>query len=223
MRSLLGVDHLLLLARNSGSPFKYARNFSSNEVGRKRGRPIKYPRAASDQPPEQPPKPRDPPERDGPLDASLLATSLKHYSSLPPLPPINDWVSHFPYASVGLRDRISIRDPVSAIDVAHSFVDAKKTSTGNPKVVIEAFPGALLFGSRWKFLFLTFIIGPGALSRAFLTLPPSKLKKLIILEDHEPYLEYLRVCLHRLWHISIVEMFRLSLLPERILASELCL
>ncbi|KAI9461235.1 S-adenosyl-L-methionine-dependent methyltransferase [Lactarius psammicola] len=55
-----------------------------------------------------------------------------------------------------------------------SIVDAKKTSTGNPKVVIEAFPG------------------PGALSRAFMTLPPSKLKRLIILEDHEPYLEYLR-------------------------------
>ena len=56
-----------------------------------------------------------------------------------------------------------------------------------------------------------------------MTLPPSKLKKLIILEDHEPYLEYLRVCFHRLWCIFIVEMFRLSLLPERILVSRLYL
>jgi hypothetical protein len=42
--------------------------------------------------------------------------------------------------------------------------------------------------------FHTVVLGPGALSRALLTLPPSKLKKLIILEDYEPYLEYLRVC-----------------------------
>ena len=223
MRSLLGVDHLLLLARNRGSPLKYARNYSSNEVERKRGRPFKYPKAASEQPPERPPTLRDPPESYSPLAAPLLAASLKHYSSLPPLPPINDWLSHFPYGSVAVRDRISIRDPVSAIHVARSFVDSKKTSTGNPKVVIEAFPGALLLSSRCMFLFLTVILGPGALSRAFLTLPPSKLKKLIILEDHEPYLEYLRVCFHRLWYISIVEMIRLSLLPEWILASELCL
>ncbi|KAH9994962.1 S-adenosyl-L-methionine-dependent methyltransferase [Russula compacta] len=103
-----------------------------------------------------------------------LATSLDHYSSLPPLPPIEDWLSHFPYASSAVRDRISIRAPTSAIRVAHSFINSKKTSTGNPKVIVEAFPG------------------PGALSRAFLTLPPSQLKRLIILEDHGPYLEYLR-------------------------------
>jgi len=53
-------------------------------------------------------------------------------------------------------------------------VNSKETSTNNPKVIIEAFPG------------------PGALSRAFLTLPSSQLRRLIILEDHEPYLEYLR-------------------------------
>jgi transcription factor 1 len=58
--------------------------------------------------------------------------------------------------------------------VAHSFVNSKKTFTGKPKVIVEAFPG------------------PGALSRAFLTLPSSELRRLIILEDHEPYLEYLR-------------------------------
>ncbi|KAH9057340.1 S-adenosyl-L-methionine-dependent methyltransferase, partial [Lactarius vividus] len=94
-------------------------------------------------------------------------------SDLPPLPPIDDWISHFPYGSIVARDRISIRNPMTAIRVAESFVGSKKTSTGKPKVIIEAFPG------------------PGALSRAFLTLPPDKLKKLIILEDHEPYLEYL--------------------------------
>ncbi|KAN0129209.1 S-adenosyl-L-methionine-dependent methyltransferase [Lactarius tabidus] len=160
--SLLGVDNLLAHFR---CPLKYSRNFSANEVVRKRGRAAKL----KVPPPTPPPPPPNPFESGGPF-----AASLKHYSSLPPLPPLGDWLSHFPYAPIVVRDRISIRDPLSAIHVAHSFVDAKKTSTGNPKTVIEAFPG------------------PGALSRAFLTLPPSKLKKLIILEDYEPYLEYLR-------------------------------
>lgn len=62
--------------------------------------------------------------------------------------------------------------------------------------------------------FLTVVLGPGALSRAFLTLPPSKLKKLIILEDYEPYLEYLRVCFHRLWSIFIVECSILASCPS---------
>ena len=53
----------------------------------------------------------------------------------------------------------------------------KTTSTGNPKVIIKAFPGALMLGSRGMFLFLTVVLGLGALSRAFMTLPPSKLKK----------------------------------------------
>jgi hypothetical protein len=209
---MLGVDHLLPLARYRGFPLKYSRNFSSNEVGRKRGRPSKPANIASDVVADPDPTPPDP----------ALAASLNHYFSLPPLPPIDDWLSHFPIGPIVVRDRISIRDPVSAIHVARSFVDAKKTSTGNPKVFIEAFPGALILSSRGMF-FLQVVLGPGALSRAFLTLPPSKLKKLIILEDHEPYLEYLRVCFHHLRCLFIVEMSPLSLLPERIPASELCL
>jgi transcription factor 1 len=179
--SLLGVDNLLAHFR---CPLKYSRNFSANEVVRKRGRAAKL----KVPPPTPPPPPPNPFESGGPF-----AASLKHYSSLPPLPPLGDWLSHFPYAPIVVRDRISIRDPLSAIHVAHSFVDAKKTSTGNPKTVIEAFPGASVLSSRGH-VFLTVVLGPGALSRAFLTLPPSKLKKLIILEDYEPYLEYLRVC-----------------------------
>lgn len=167
MRSLLGVDHRLL-ARCRSFPLKYSRNFTSNEVVRKRGRPPKAAKAALEQLPntvvDDPTSPR----------SRSLAASLTRYSDLPPLPPIDDWLSHFPFAPLVVRDRISIRDPVTAIRVAESFVDSKKTSTRKPKVIIEAFPG------------------PGALSRAFLTLPPDKLKKLIILEDHEPYLEYLR-------------------------------
>jgi hypothetical protein len=145
MRSLLGVNHLL--ARYRGFPLKYSRYFTVNQVAPKRGRPSKNPKAASEEPPNTVADPE-------PLDrAGSFVASLNHYSSLPPLPPIDDWLSHFPYASVGLRDRISIRDPLSAIHVAHSFVDGKKTSTENPKVIVEAFPGALMLSSRGFFFY----------------------------------------------------------------------
>ena len=70
-----------------------------------------------------------------------IDTALNHYSSLPPLPPSDDWLSHFYSGTSQLRDRISIRAPASAISVARSFVNSKKTSTNNPKVIVEAFPG----------------------------------------------------------------------------------
>jgi hypothetical protein len=70
-----------------------------------------------------------------------LATSLNHYFNLPPLPPTDDWLSRFAYTTPQLRDRISIRDPVSAIRVARSFINSTKISTGNSKIIIEAFPG----------------------------------------------------------------------------------
>ncbi|KAI0283623.1 S-adenosyl-L-methionine-dependent methyltransferase [Russula aff. rugulosa BPL654] len=152
----------------------FARSFAttSNEGGN-HGQPQKSAKVASKEASE--PLVSSAPAQPQP-DASdpLLAASLNHYHSLPPLPPIDNWLSHFAYASSQVRDRISIRAPASAISVAHSFINSKKTSTNNPKVIVEAFPG------------------PGALSRAFLTLPPSQLRRLIILEDHEPYLEYLR-------------------------------
>lgn len=139
MRSLLGANHLL--PRYRGFPLKYSRNFSVNEVGRKRGRP---PKPSSEEPPNTVAAGSTPPI---PLDSALVA-SLNHYSNLPPLPPIDDWLSHFPFASIQLRDRISIRNPLSAIHIARSFVDGKITSTENPKVIVEAFPGTLMLSSR---------------------------------------------------------------------------
>jgi hypothetical protein len=76
-----------------------------------------------------------------------LAASLDHYHSLPPLPPIEKWRSHFPYSRPIVRDRVSIRTPATAIRVAQSFINSKKTSTTKPKVVIEAFPGAWCLGA----------------------------------------------------------------------------
>lgn len=168
MLSPLRANHLVAcLPRFS---LNCTRNFTS--TSNKRGRPPKNPKVVSKEASEPPAAAQlhcDASEWD-----HSLATSLNHYSSLPPLPPTDDWLTHFPYTSPQVRDRISIRTPATAIGLAHSFMNSKKTSTNNPKVIIEAFPG------------------PGALSRAFLTLPSSQLRRLIILEDHEPYLEYLR-------------------------------
>ncbi|KAI0066265.1 S-adenosyl-L-methionine-dependent methyltransferase [Artomyces pyxidatus] len=83
------------------------------------------------------------------------------------------WRISFPTVSLASRDRVSVRNPKTAMRIAESFMNNRFTQQDEPKVVIEAFPG------------------PGALSRALLTYPPSKLRKLIILEDHQPYLDYL--------------------------------
>ncbi|EIM83080.1 S-adenosyl-L-methionine-dependent methyltransferase [Stereum hirsutum FP-91666 SS1] len=90
------------------------------------------------------------------------------------LPPIDNWRSYFAVHQLVVRDRVSVRNLELADKLAYSFLDNPHTSSDEPKTVVEAFPG------------------PGQLSRALLKLPPSKLKKLIILEDHEPYLQYLR-------------------------------
>ncbi|KAI0035850.1 S-adenosyl-L-methionine-dependent methyltransferase [Vararia minispora EC-137] len=94
-------------------------------------------------------------------------------SHLPPTPPSNIWVRYFSDKPVAVRDRVTISNPRTAVEVAKAFIGGNTTHSNEPKIVIEAFPG------------------PGQLSRALLTLPPSKLKKLIILESYGPYLDYL--------------------------------
>jgi transcription factor 1 len=39
------------------------------------------------------------------------------------------------------------------------------------------------------------LAGPGALTRALLNLPKERIRKLIVIEDHEQYLDYIRVSL----------------------------
>ncbi|KAH8083761.1 S-adenosyl-L-methionine-dependent methyltransferase [Cristinia sonorae] len=90
------------------------------------------------------------------------------------LPPLDEWRTTFSPHTVAERDRVSIRNPESALTLANSYLSDKSIAAGDEKVIIEAFPG------------------PGQLSRALLQLPSSKVKKLVILEDHEPYLRYLR-------------------------------
>jgi hypothetical protein len=124
-------------------PLNCIRNFvATSNDGSKRGQPQESPKVASTEPSEPLPSltaAQLQPDASE-LDHSLV-TSLNHYSSLPPLPPIDRWLSHFAYSSPQIRDRISIRAPASAISIAQSFMNSNKTSTDNPKVIIEAFPG----------------------------------------------------------------------------------
>ncbi|KAI0046065.1 S-adenosyl-L-methionine-dependent methyltransferase [Auriscalpium vulgare] len=148
----------------------------------------KKPRARSARAPTSPDVPKKLPARRGPkpnpdkpppskpkLRSEVKVLALPPgFDRLPPIPPPDEWRKAFPLSTAAARDRVSIRNPATAVAVARAFINGDGTKTGQPKTVIEAFPG------------------PGLLSRALLTLPPSELGKLIILEDYKPYLEYLR-------------------------------
>ncbi|KAF7971210.1 hypothetical protein HWV62_21606 [Athelia sp. TMB] len=68
------------------------------------------------------------------------------------------------------KDRISLSCPTTAAAIAEAYVPAGSKN----KVIIEAFPG------------------PGALTRALLALPKSRIRKIIVIEDQEAYLDWLR-------------------------------
>jgi len=146
MLSPLRANYLVACARRRS--FDCTRIVSiSNENGRKLGQLSKSAKVSAESASDHlPPSPLAHGDSFDDGGDSLIA-ALNHYSSLPPLPPIDDWLSHFPYGSAAVRDRISIRSPASAIRVAQSFINSKKTTTGNPKVVIESFPGVLRLGT----------------------------------------------------------------------------
>lgn len=114
--------------------------------------------------------------------------------NIPPLPPDDEWKAVFPHLPVPVRDRVSVRDPVTADRMAASFVAGKSIAAGDNKIIIESFPGlSVPLRQVLESESLTKLLGPGALSRALLKLPESKIKKLIILEDWKTYLEHLQV------------------------------
>jgi hypothetical protein len=91
-------------------------------------------------------------------------------SALPPLPEQSEWRSIFypPRGSIPLRDRVSIRNPESARTLAEHFtrwteplIEADgamgkgKAAKGAPKIIIEAFPGALGFLDLYCLCLLT--------------------------------------------------------------------
>ena len=142
MLSPLKANHLV--ARISCLSLGSTRNVASasNEARRKSPKPLKTAGVTLEETLDTLSSPAAILQHDASAVTYDLAASLNRYSSLPPLPPIEDWLSHFPYSSLVLRDRISLRTPETAISVAHSFINSKKTSTGSPKVIVEAFPGA---------------------------------------------------------------------------------
>ena len=130
--------------------------------------------------------------------ASQSASRVKLEAELPKLqlPDHDNWRELFPVSTPIVRDRVTLANPATAKRLAKSFLTGKAAGAGTEKIVIEAFPGAVSFDRTITEHFLRSKTGPGCLSRALLDLPSSQLKKLIILEDYEPYLEYLRVRLH---------------------------
>ena len=94
-----------------------------------------------------------------------------------PLPPLKSWSTAFPILAKDARYRVLLHNPKTAQILADAFLGADK-HISEPRVIIEAFPG------------------PGVLSRAFLQQPESVVRKLILLEENESYLKYLRVCLN---------------------------
>ncbi|KAG1807691.1 S-adenosyl-L-methionine-dependent methyltransferase [Suillus subaureus] len=85
------------------------------------------------------------------------------------LPPRSKWRNYFPTSGMAFKSRISIANPETAALVAESFVP----SGSRDKVIIEAYPG------------------PGALTRALMQLPKERIRKIIVLEDVEQYLNFL--------------------------------
>ncbi|PCH43743.1 S-adenosyl-L-methionine-dependent methyltransferase [Wolfiporia cocos MD-104 SS10] len=94
-------------------------------------------------------------------------------STIPPLPPPESWRDTFNSTMASSKDRVQVKSPETARRVVNSFL-ADSLPAGEGKIIIEAFPG------------------PGALSRALLELPKSQVKKLIILEDNEEFLKWLK-------------------------------
>ncbi|KAF8552511.1 S-adenosyl-L-methionine-dependent methyltransferase [Imleria badia] len=74
------------------------------------------------------------------------------------------------YGSQGVKHHVYIRNPETAAKVAEAFVPAGTKD----KVIIEAFPG------------------PGILTRALLQLPRERIRKIIVLENAECFLDNLR-------------------------------
>ncbi|KAJ7680301.1 ribosomal RNA adenine dimethylase-domain-containing protein [Mycena polygramma] len=85
------------------------------------------------------------------------------------LPPLSLWRQHFP-PTIKFQPRVTLANPSTAAMVADAFVPAGSSE----KVVIEIYPG------------------PGQLTRALLALPKTRIKKLIVLEQADVYLKYLK-------------------------------
>ncbi|KAG6885163.1 hypothetical protein C0993_005403 [Termitomyces sp. T159_Od127] len=94
-----------------------------------------------------------------------------------------EWSKHFK-APILINHRISVRNPATAATIADAFVP----EGSQDKIIVEAYPG------------------PGQLTRALLALPKERIKKLIVIENWEPYLEWLRPLQEVDPRVELVEM-----------------
>ncbi|KAF9515522.1 hypothetical protein BS47DRAFT_1391549 [Hydnum rufescens UP504] len=93
---------------------------------------------------------------------------------LPPLPPPEEWVDNFfPLGRQGKEVRVFLNHPDIAFKTLSAFGLDKDEGHG-PKTVVEIYPG------------------PGLLSRAILSLPRERIKKLVIIEDDPHFLDFIK-------------------------------
>ncbi|TFK53582.1 S-adenosyl-L-methionine-dependent methyltransferase [Heliocybe sulcata] len=124
------------------------------------------------------------------------------------LPELELWRETFPYSAMGLKDRVSVKNPATADKLAKSFVywnwnkmDEKKEPSNvkeyaeeseqqeaNADLESELEPG----NGKGKVIIEAFP-GPGALTRALMRLPEERVRKLIVLEDDELYYPWLKL------------------------------
>ncbi|KAG5720008.1 hypothetical protein E4T56_gene6859 [Termitomyces sp. T112] len=121
---------------------------------------------------------------------SLLSSQRRCYSKtisydsklhLPTDP--QEWTKVFK-GSTRINHRISLRNPTTAAAIADAFVP----EGSRDKVIIEAYPG------------------PGQLTRALLDLPKERIKKIILLENWESYIDWLKPLKEADPRVEIVEM-----------------
>lgn len=100
----------------------------------------------------------------------------------------------FPTAANGqvVKHHVCLHNPETAAKVAEAFVPAGTKD----KVIIEAFPGTIIFWTNRCVRLTIIIVGPGILTRALLELPRERIRKIIVLENAECFLDSLRVCLY---------------------------
>uniref|UniRef100_D8QCK8 rRNA adenine N(6)-methyltransferase n=1 Tax=Schizophyllum commune (strain H4-8 / FGSC 9210) TaxID=578458 RepID=D8QCK8_SCHCM len=84
------------------------------------------------------------------------------------LPPVEEWNEIFP-SHYSVTTRLTLHNANTAREIAEAYIP--EGSEG--KTIIEAYPG------------------PGALSRAILALPKERVKRLILVENYPPFLDYL--------------------------------
>ncbi|KIJ18865.1 hypothetical protein PAXINDRAFT_109253 [Paxillus involutus ATCC 200175] len=86
------------------------------------------------------------------------------------LPLDHEWYGAFPTAGHVVKQHACLRNAEIAAQVAEAFVPAGSKD----KVIVEAFPG------------------PGVLTRALMQLPKERIRKIIVLESSECFLDFLR-------------------------------